>query len=76
MEKRKCMSSLLPGESGVVSSLICTGRIRRRFQDIGLIRDTSVTCIGKSPPGDPCAYLIRGKVIAIRREDAEKVLLI
>ena len=29
-----------------------------------------MTCIAKSPAGDPAAYLIRGAVIALRGKDA------
>ena len=47
--------------------------MRRRLLDIGLIPGTRVECIGKSPGGDPKAFLIRGAVIAIRAEDADGI---
>ena len=50
-------------------------KMRRRLQDIGLIEGTVVECLGKSPLGDPTAFLIRGAVIALRREDAGRVLV-
>ena len=75
MSREKELSSLLPGESGRVCSLLCSGGVRRRMLDIGLIKNTEVVCVGESPLGDPRAYMIRGKVIAIRREDAKTVLL-
>ena len=62
--------SLSEGSYGRVSSLRNEGAMRRRLQDIGLIE---VLCIRKSPSGDPVAYLIRGAVIALRKEDAVKV---
>ena len=49
--------------------------LRRRFMDIGLVEGTPVECLRKSPAGDPKAYLIRGAVIAIRKEDASSVLV-
>ncbi len=58
------------GQRAVVSELLAEGSIRRRLQDIGLIRGTSVECVGISPLGDPAAYLIRGAVIALRGKDA------
>lgn len=76
MKKKKSLSSLSVGEEGVVDSLVCHTAIRRRFLDIGLIPGTTVLCYGKSPLGEPKAYLIRDKVIAIRKEDAEGILLI
>ncbi len=64
-----------PGETVRVHALEMTGGMRRRLLDIGLVTDTPVECIGKSPGGDPAAYWIRGAVIAIRAEDSAKVLV-
>ena len=63
------------GESVRVVSLQSTGRMRRRPADLGLIPGATVACLGRSPLGDPTAYLIRGAVIAIRRRDAMEVLV-
>ncbi|MBA1336276.1 MAG: Ferrous iron transport protein A [Firmicutes bacterium] len=43
--------------------------------DLGLILDTVVEAIAKSPSGDPTAYQIRGAVIALRSEEAGKILV-
>ncbi len=73
MEKDFPLSRLRPGERAVVQSLENRGLIRRRLRDIGLVENTPVECLGKSPLGDPAAYLIRGAVIALRREDSALV---
>lgn len=49
--------------------------MRRRLQDIGLIEGTEILCLNRSPSGDPTAYLIRGAVIALRKEETEKILV-
>lgn len=64
------LCDLNPGERGKVRSLTASGCMRRRFLDIGLTENTPVECVGRSPSGDPSAYLIRGAVIAIRAADA------
>lgn len=69
------LSTLKPGEGAVVEDIISEGGIRRRLQDIGLIKGTYVTCVQKSPLGDPAAFLIRGAVIALRQEDSSSVLI-
>ncbi len=69
----RTLSDLRPGERGVVCGLGPAGDVRRRLQDIGLIRGTTVVCVGKSPLGDPTAYRIRGAVMALRRKDAGRV---
>ena len=69
------LTRLQPGQRAVVWKLTATGSMRRRLLDIGLIENTSVECLGRSPCGDPSAYLIRGAVIAIRAEDGLDILL-
>ncbi len=75
MRNAASLNHLKEGETAVVQELTALGSIRRRLQDIGLIRGTQVECIGISPLGDPAAYLIRGAVIALRGEDATGVLI-
>lgn len=76
MEQRLLsLRDIQPGESAFVRELLVTGRIRRRLLDIGLILNTRVECLGRSPCGDPSAYLIRGAVIALREEDCADILV-
>ena len=60
---------------GKIVSLNCSGPIHRRLLDLGLIKGTEVESISKSPSGNLVAYLIRGAVIALRAEDASKILV-
>ncbi len=70
------LNMINPGERGVVKALATVGSMRRRFLDIGLVENTEVECVGRSPSGDPSAYLIRGAVIAIRSEDCKNIYLV
>jgi ferrous iron transport protein A len=58
-----------------VKKIILDGPIRRRLLDLGLIEDTIVEVLQKSPFGDPIAYLIRGAVIALRSEITSNILI-
>ncbi len=69
------LCDLAIGESATVDTLQSDGAMRRRLLDIGLVPGTAVSCIGRSPAGDPAAYLIRGAVIAIRDSDSATILL-
>lgn len=75
MMRVKTMKDMQPGESGTVAGLISGGGMRRRLMDLGLIEGTEIECVGRSPFGDPTAYLIRGAVIAIRGTDGREVLI-
>lgn len=69
------LNDIRPGQRAVVSALRATGSMRRRLLDIGLIQNTEVECLGRSPGGDPSAFLIRGAVIAIRAADCKDILV-
>ena len=75
MSNHHCLNDMIPGETARIHSLTATGSTRRRLLDLGLVEHTSVQCVGKSPAGDPCAYLIRGAVIAIRSTEGKKILI-
>ena len=45
------------------------------LQDLGVIRDTEIGCVLDSISGDIKVYMIRGAYIAIRKSDAEQILL-
>lgn len=73
--QRKTLCDICPGERAKVCALSAGGAMRRRLLDIGLIADTEVECVGRSPGGDPSAYLIRGAVIALRKEDCKNIFI-
>jgi len=69
------LDQLSVGSFGKVKKLTAEGSTRRRMLDLGLIHDTTVESLRKSPAGDPIAYEIRGAVIALRSEEASKILV-
>jgi ferrous iron transport protein A len=76
MDKNCIPLNLLPiGNKAKVKTLISDGTIRRRMLDLGLISGTEVEALQKSPSGDPTAYYIRGAVIALRSEEANKIIV-
>lgn len=75
MSNISTLNDLKQGQRARVKSLLSTGSIRRRLQDIGIIEGTEVECLQKSPTGDPVAYLVRGAVIALRSEDSSNILI-
>lgn len=72
-EKRLC--EIKVGESCVIRGLLTEGVIRRRLLDLGFAPGCEVECIGVSPLGDPCAYLVCSTVIALRRRDGIKIVV-
>lgn len=69
------LSALPLGESAYVTHISAEPSMALRLTDLGLIPGTRVTCLARSPAGDPRAYLIRGAVIALRNADTGGILL-
>ena len=71
------LADLAPGEAGRVLDLsqACRGQQRRRLLDLGVVKGTEITAEMASATGDPVAYLIRGALIALRRGQAEWILI-
>jgi DtxR family Mn-dependent transcriptional regulator len=71
------LSSLRAGEKAVVVSLspACRGTERSRLLDLGLVPGTEVELNLVSPSGNPVAYRIRGASIALRTEQADRILI-
>ena len=59
---------------GKIVSLNCVRPIQRRLLDLGLIKNTPIKAILKSPLGDPTAYEVRSSTIALRKEDAKLII--
>lgn len=63
------------GSTSKVKSVNCGGILKTRLLDLGLVTDTPITALFRSPLGDPTAYEFRGSIIAIRDEEAREILL-
>ncbi|CEH27880.1 hypothetical protein AM501_01955 [Aneurinibacillus migulanus] len=69
------LSELAPGSKAKVLTLFAEGMVRRRLLDLGVVPQTIIECIRRSPIGDPTAYRIRGTTIGLRRDDAKQIMV-
>lgn len=68
------LDALPVGERAIIDKVNASGGMRRRLYDLGFVGGTTVECVGKSPLGDPSAYMVRGAVIALRAADAAGIV--
>lgn len=61
---------------GIIQEIQTNKFVKRRLLDLGMIKDTKIKALYKSPLGDPTAYLIRGSVIALRSKDTKNISII
>jgi len=67
------LDKIAVGERVRVFSLGTAGEMRRRLLDLGVVEGTVIECVGRSPLGDPSAFLLRGAVVALRKDDTAKI---
>lgn len=68
------LDRLRVGDCLTVERVVGEDAMKRRLEDLGVVSGTRITCCMKSPLGDPCAYWIRGAVIALRATDARRIV--
>lgn len=69
------LNELKLNECGTIKEVKCEGSIKRRLLDLGLVKGTKINPVLVSPSKDPRAFEIRGSLIAIRKEDAENIIV-
>ena len=67
------LSQLPLNKNGKIDKIECDEGIKRRLLDMGLVKGTNIVPILISPSGDPRAFLVRGTIIAIRKENAKHI---
>ena len=63
------------GQRGRIRYLNNEGNMRKRLMEIGFITGSEIECVLQSPLGDPCAYLVKGSLIALRKEEASRIFV-
>lgn len=74
-ERKHRLSELKPGQHGVIDEMKVPAKLGQRLSDMGVADGNRIECMYVSPLGDPTAYLVKGTLIAVRREDAEQIWL-
>ncbi len=77
LKNLKPLSALTPGQHATIHTLADSlqGFTRRRLLDLGLTPGAGITVELPSMFNDPVAYRVRGTLIALRRDQAEQVLI-
>ena len=69
------LDKIKEGDTVTVREVTSLQPMRRRLLDLGFLCGTPVSCVMKSPLGDPSAYLVRGMLVALRSDDAKAVMV-
>ena len=69
----KDLSTLKPGERGVVTKVSGSGPIHRRIIDMGIVPGTMIKVEKLAPLGDPVEIKVKGFNLALRKMEAETI---
>lgn len=69
------LNQLNTGEKATVQKADASNPIYQKLLKLGLTPNTVIECVGKSPFGDPKAFLLRGAVIALRYDDSRHIYI-
>ena len=69
------LNNLGIGKSGRILTVGGEKTLRHRLLDMGLTPRTTITVHKVAPMGDPIELLLRGYVLTLRLEDAEKITI-
>lgn len=70
------IADLKTGQQGVITAVRHSGSVSRRFADMGLGRGALVEVEGIAPMGSPIRVRIRGYRLALRKQEAENIIVI
>ncbi len=75
IESKKILSELIPGQKALIRHIDenCQGIERNRLMDLGFVPGTLVEVTISSPFRDPTAYMVKGGLIALRKNQASKI---
>lgn len=71
----KKLSEFKIGESGMVTSVLGEGRIRRRLFDMGVTPGAEIYLKKRAPLGDPLEITLRGYELTLRGCEAANVIM-
>ncbi len=69
------LATLKPGGKGKIKKINVKGCMKRRLMDMGLLIGQNVHVKRVAPMGDPIELDIKGYNLAIRRKEAQEILL-
>ena len=69
------LSSLECNKCAKISDIQLDGLKRRRFMDLGIIKNAEIKAVRRALGKEPTAFLVRGSLIALRKCDTDKILI-
>lgn len=69
------LTELKKGEAAIISKIENIGELKRRLHDFGINSGEVIKFKRNAPLGDPQQYCVKGNNVAIRKEDAQNIIV-
>jgi len=69
------LSEMHAGEKGRILKIGGNGSLRRRIQEMGLLKDTEIYVEKYAPLRDPLELIVKGYHISLRVEEADQIVV-
>ncbi|NQU64578.1 MAG: ferrous iron transport protein B, partial [SAR324 cluster bacterium] len=60
-------------EKGIITQVNASGELGRRIRDMGLVKQTEITVIGRAPLKDPVALRLKDFTLTLRNKEADHI---
>ena len=75
MDVKQTLTALPCGHQAVIAEIRTTGDLRRRLFELGFAPGNTIIPVFSDPTGHIRAYAVSCSVIALRRKDAQEILV-
>lgn len=69
------LSELNKGQSGRISKLSCSGSLKSKLIDMGVLNGVRIQVLRIAPLGDPIEILVKQYKLSLRKKDAEGIIV-
>ncbi|MHA1835576.1 MAG: FeoA family protein [Candidatus Odinarchaeia archaeon] len=74
-QKLQPLTSLNPGEKGVVIKINGDSGTRRRLLDMGVVKGAIINVVRRAPLGDPIEFIVKNYHLTLRKKEGEQILV-
>ncbi|MBF0276658.1 MAG: ferrous iron transport protein B [SAR324 cluster bacterium] len=75
MENQISLRNLKVNEKGIITAINAEGELGRRIRDMGLVKDTEISVVGRAPLKDPVALRLKDFTLTLRNKEADHILV-
>lgn len=69
------LNNVILNKTYYVKEINTSDNLKEKLQDLGLTINTEIKMLYKSPFNDPCSYLVKNSVIALRNNDCKNIIV-